>query len=122
MNSYTKRLKEYIGPTEEGRSDFFDLTPEESIKMIKEKLKENFSCNLWTYEWSNEEINIADKELTEAGIIHVYDELMNCINCFKSEEDMKTFYLKLRVEATEEQLNFLKENKYNTPVINWYEY
>ena len=36
--------------------DYFDLTREESINLIKEKLKNNFSVNLWTFEWPNEQI------------------------------------------------------------------
>lgn len=122
MNSdYTERLKKHIGEAPEGRTDFFDLTREESINMIKEKLKDNFSCNLWTLEWSDAEIEDTDKALTEAHIIHVYDEIMDAINCFRSVKDMKGFYDRMRKEAKEEDLKFMREHHINTPIIKWYD-
>lgn len=61
--TYTDRIKERIGESVDGREDYFDLTHEESINLIKEKLKNNFSVNLWTFEWPNEQIAEVDKQL-----------------------------------------------------------
>lgn len=120
-NNYTERIKAHIGKAPEGRLDFFDLTREDSIKLIREKLKDNFSCNLWTFEWTNAEIKEADKALTEAGIVHVFDEITDAINCFKSETDMQNFYNNLRKQVSEEDLEFMRKHKYNTPLIIWYD-
>jgi hypothetical protein len=119
-NTYTDRIKERIGESVDGREDYFDLTHEESINLIKEKLKNNFSVNLWTFEWPNEQIAEVDKQLYKENIIHCWDEVFDSFVCFNTEEDMVGFYWKLRKEATDEQLKDLKEHNYNTPVIKWF--
>lgn len=115
MSSYTDRLKEYIGKSD-GREDHFNLKKDEIIPLIKDKLKTNYSCNLWTFEWSNNEIDIADRELTEAGIVHCFDEVMDALVCFQSEEAMEDFYVKLRNEIPPECLENIRRNYYNTPL------
>ena len=91
------------------------------IEKIKEGLKTNFSVNLWTLDMSNEEIGYAVSLLKKEKIVHVFDEVMDAINCFQSEEDMFSFYKKIREESTEEDLQFLREKNYNTPVIKFFE-
>ena len=120
-NTYTDRVKEFIGPAEEGRTDYFHLTHKQSIDIIKEQLKDNFSCNLWTLEFSDSELKFIDDELTKEGIVHCFDEVMDSFVCFKTEEDMRSFYDKLRKDSTEERLQFLRKFNYNTPVIKFYE-
>lgn len=119
--NYTEKLKEFIGPAEDGRRDVFDLTPEESIKQIKEGLETAFSVNLWTYEWPNELIAEVDQQLYDEGIVHCWDEVFDSFVCFRTREEMVNFYYKLRVDATEKQLQDLRDHKYNTPVIKWFD-
>ena len=121
MNNYTEQLKEFIGPPQDGRKDFFDLTHEESIAHIKSSLKNAFSVNLWTYKWPTEQIAEVDKELFDEGIVHCWDEVFDSFVCFNSYEDMLKFYIDLRKQATEEQLQDLREKGYNTPVTRWFE-
>jgi hypothetical protein len=121
MDAYTQRLKEYIGEPEDGRTDYFNLNIRQCIEKIKEGLKTNFSVNLWTLDMSNEEIGYAVSLLKKEKIVHVFDEVMDAINCFQSEEDMFSFYKKIREESTEEDLQFLREKNYNTPVIKFFE-
>jgi hypothetical protein len=118
---YTKRLKEHIGPVQEGRTDYFNLTHKQSIEMIKEGLKTNFSCNLWTVEWPEFQLKMVDNELTKEGIVHCYDEVFDAFICFRNESDMKGFYDKLRKDASEDDLQYMREHNVNTPVIKWYE-
>ena len=119
--TYTDRLKEYIGPATEGRTDYFHLTHKQSIEMIKEQLKDHFNCNLWTFEWSEDEMKFVDGELTKEGIVHCYDEIMDAFICFRTESEMKGFYDNLRKDAPEERLQWLREHNVNTPVIKFYE-
>ena len=120
-STYTDRLKEHIGPAPEGRTDYFHLTHKQSIEMIKEKLNTNFSCNLWTLEWSDSELRFVDEELTNEGIVHCFDEVLDAFMCFRNETDMKKFYDKLRADASEERLQYLRRQNFNTPIIKWYE-
>lgn len=84
--------------------------------MIKDKLKTNHSCSLWTFEWPDKEIGITDKELTDAGIVHCFDEVMDALVCFQSEQAMKDFYINLKNEMTSEDLEFIKHHNFNTPL------
>lgn len=120
-STYTERLKEHIGPATEGRTDYFHLTHTQSIEMIKEKLQTNFSCNLWTLEWPDSELEFVDNELTKEGIVHCFDEVLDSFMCFRTDEDMKNFYDRLRKDASEERLEFLRKHNYNTPIIKWYD-
>ncbi len=119
MDRETK-LKIHIGPPVDGRTDYFNLSREECINLTKETLKNAFSCSVWTLDMNDEEISILDKQLTDNNIIHVFDEVMDCFNCFKSEKDMKFFY-KCMNELTKEDIKFLKEHNYNTPLLKWFE-
>ena len=110
-----------IGPAKDGRTDFFNLSHMDAIELIKEQLTTNFCCNLWTLGWSEEELGTVDDELTSAGIVHCYDEVIDSFVCFNSELDMMEFYDKIRQDASEEKLNFLRRHNYNTPVIKFYE-
>lgn len=121
MSNYTEELKNFIGPAEDGRRDVFNLTPEESFKEIKEGLKTAFSVNLWTYKWSYEQIAKVDKQLFDEGIAHCWDEIFDSFVCFRTKEEMIEFYRKLRVNATEEQLQDLRDHQYDTPVIRWFD-
>ena len=68
-----------------------DATDEEIVNHIKEQLKGNYSVTLWTWGLSEWQIHQDDKLLTEAGIIHYHDVMMNGFNCFNTEEDMNSF-------------------------------
>ncbi len=121
MDVYTQRLKEHIGEPEDGRTDYFNLNIRQCVEKIKESLKTKFSANLWTLNMSSEEIGYAVSLLKKEKIVHVFDEVMDAINCFQSEEDMFFFYKKIREESTEKDLQFLRERNYNTPVIKFFE-
>ena len=118
--TYTERLKEFIGPAEDGRTDYFNLTMEQCIDEIKRNLTDNFSYNFWTFELSNEEIANACEELENEGIVHVFDEVLDSIVCFKSNEDMMSFYKKIRLDCTEHELDVIRKMNLNTPVINFF--
>ena len=120
MNIETN-LRIHIGPPVDGRTDYFNLSREECVNLTKENLKNAFSCSVWTLDMNDEEIGILDKQLTDNNIIHVFDEVMDCFNCFKTEEDMKSFYKKIRDELTEEDMKLIKEHNYNTPLFKWFE-
>ena len=113
----TDRLKEHIGPTPEGRTDYFN----QSIEMIKEQLKTKFSCNIWALGWSESELRFVDEELTKESIVHCFDEVLDSFMCFRNETDMKNFYDKIRTDASEERLQYLRRHNFNTPIIKWYE-
>lgn len=120
-SAYTQRVKKRIGENVEGRIDYFGLNNEQTINMIKEKLAAgNFSCNFWTFEWDDKEIGLVDRMLTKEGIVHCWDEVMDSFICFKSVEDMKGFYMKLRVETPVEKLKEIAEKGYNTPLIKFF--
>ena len=119
--NYTEKLKEYIGEPLDDRKDYFNLTEDESIEHIKKNLKTAFSCNLWTYKWTNAEIGHADERLTKEGIIHVWDEVLDSFVCFNSEKDMKQFYTSLRKTIPEEDLENIKRHNYNTPILHLFE-
>ena len=118
--NYTEELKEFIGPAEEGREDYFNLTPEETLEKIKSGLEKAFSVNLWTYKWPEEQINETDKQLWKEGITHCFDEVLDAIVCFKSVEDMVGFYHNIRKDMSDEDMQNLKDAGYNTPVLKWF--
>ena len=120
-STYTEKLKKHIGEPQNGRSDYFNLTHEQTIEMIKENLKDNFSSTLWTLDMGEEQLKYIDESLTKNGIIHCFDEAMDGFICFKNESDMKKFYDDLRKSMSEEDLNKLKKINCNTPLIKWYE-
>ena len=120
MDKETKLIN-HIGPPGNCRTDYFKLSREECINIAKESLKKAFSCSVWTIDMNDEEIGVVDKQLTDNNIVHVFDEVMDCFNCFKTEEDMKSFYKKMRDEVTEEHINFIREHNYNTPLLKWFE-
>ena len=120
-SEYTKRIKERIGENVDGRTDYFDLDHKQTINMIKEKLAAgNFSCTFWTFEWGEKQLAQVDEELTKEGIVHCWDEVMDAFVCFNSVEDMKNFYIKLRIETPVEKLREIAEKGYNTPVIKFF--
>ena len=120
-SAYTQRVKKRIGENVEGRTDYFGLNHKQTINMIKEKLAAgNHSCNFWTFEWDDKEIGLVDRMLTKEGIVHCWDEVMDSFICFKSVEDMKGFYMKLRVETPVEKLKEIAEKGYNTPLIKFF--
>jgi len=103
MSEYSERIKEYIGPPTNGRKDYFDLSREESIKLIKEALKTNFAVNLWTFEMPKEQIDSIHEELDAENIVHYWDATINSFICFRTVEDMKGFYEGLKKELSNEK-------------------
>lgn len=97
MKTYKERLEEYLGPVSEGETRVYVpssddiLTLDDVLASIREALKTNFSVTLWTYERSNKEIVELHEVLSEHGIIHYWDEIMDAFNCFKSSDDMDMF-------------------------------
>ena len=118
--SYTDRLKEHIGPDSDGRIDYFNLTTDQTIELIKNYLKTCFSCNVWTLEYSKEEIKKLDNELTRNSIVHCYDDIMHSLVCFNSVKEMKDFYDDIRKSLSSEDLNFMIKNNIDSPVVKWY--
>lgn len=98
-----------------------NLSPELTVKIIKQRLAAgNFSCNLWTFNWNDEKIGNVDELLTQEGVVHCWDELMDAFICFGSERDMRDFYTRLRVETSIEKLMEITKSGCNTPLINFF--
>jgi hypothetical protein len=89
--TYEERLNEYLGPVNEGETRYFGIPDGDIVAHIKKHLEGNYSVALWTYECPEEQIKENDKVLTEAGIVHYHDKIMDGFVCFNSEEDMNHF-------------------------------
>ena len=90
-STYEERLNERLGPLNEGEKRYFGIPDGDIVAHIKKHLEGNYSVTLWTDECPEEQIADNDKALTEAGIVHYHDKIMNGFICFNAEEDMKHF-------------------------------
>lgn len=92
MSTYKERLDAYIGHEPyEGEKRYYGIPNDVLAKFIKKNLEGNFSVNLWTFELTEEQIAADEKMLTEAGIVHYYDDVIQAFICFNNETDMKDF-------------------------------
>lgn len=78
---------------------------DELLETIKESLKTNFSCTIWTHGWSEDDKIHESRFLTENGIVHSIDEHIDAILCFRSTEDLVGFYEKLKVDLAEQGID-----------------
>lgn len=120
-NTDNQEIKKTLIESFTGTDTHINLSPETSVKIIKQRLAAgNFSCNLWTLNWDDEKIGNMDKLLEKEGIVHCWDEVIDAFLCFNSERDMKDFYTRLRVETPIENLREIAQGKYNSPLINYF--
>lgn len=120
-NTDNQEIKKTLTELFTGTDVHINLSPETSVKIIKQRLAAgNFSCNLWTIGWTDEKIENADELLTKENVIHCWDELMDSFICFNSERDMKDFYTRLRIETPINKLKEIAESGCNTPLINFF--
>lgn len=93
-----EEMEEVLGKPVEGEWRITINDGVEVIKFIKKQLETSFEVTLWTHGWTKEQIQVEAKFLTECGITYSWDETMNGFLCFRTKEDMNSFYEKLQKE------------------------
>lgn len=98
-------MNEVLGEPVDGERREIVEGPEEAVRTIKESLKENFSCTVWTHGWTENEKIHESRFLTENGIVHCWDKNMDAFLCFRSTEDLVGFYERLKKDLAEKGID-----------------
>lgn len=100
-----EEMNEVLGEPIDGERREVVSGADKLLETIKESLKTNFSCTIWTHGWSEDETIKESRFLTENGIVHCWDKNMNAFLCFRSTEDLVGFYEKLKVDLAEKGID-----------------
>ncbi|MBR4589766.1 MAG: hypothetical protein IKO36_03795 [Bacteroidaceae bacterium] len=75
------------------------------IAYLRKVLENNFSVTIYTGGWSVEEKLEEAKMLAREGFSYCWDEVMDAFVCFRSEDDLKNFYLDLKEKMPDVQFD-----------------